>query len=114
MVTWIETLPLSDRVDSLLRDPELFEDWLDSWGPGAVVGYSRSDATCPLAHFLREFTGDEICVTYQGVYGDKLVTYLPRWAKRFVAEMDNSAPDMPPLPVTAAEARRFLEIALGG
>lgn len=115
MTTRNDTLPVPERVENLLRDEELFRGWLEAREPGAVVGYARSDTSCPLTRFLREFTGDnEICVTYRGVDAHRRVTELPRWAWRFIDEIELAEPDMPPLPVTAAEARRALEIALGG
>lgn len=109
---WDDTLPVSTRVESLLRDAELFESWLEDWGPGMIVGYARSDASCPLARFLSELVGAEVEVGVQGAYTEGGRVSLPGWAERFVAAVDGTAPQMPPSPVTADEARRYLGVAL--
>lgn len=109
-------LPIADRVDRLLRGPESFRDWLDLYAPDAVVGYARSDrpdAASPLARFLYESTGEELCVGGINVsYDEAHLTDLPIWARCFEKVMYDTAPDTEPGPVTAAEARRYLEAAL--
>lgn len=113
MVTfvWDDALPVSARIENLL-DAELFRGWLDDWAPTAVVGYARSDARCPLACFLTELVGAEVEVGAQRAYVDAGHISLPRWAERFVALVDGTAPQMPPAPITAEEARQYLEVAL--
>lgn len=119
MITWSATLSVSDRVNSLLRNPELFEGWLEGRESTAVVGYARSGESCPLARFIWESTGEKLFVADRGVYydydakvADVVVADLPRWAQRFVALLYDAAPDTPTSPVTADEARRVLGVAL--
>lgn len=98
--------PLYERVENLLRDPQPFRDWLDTREPDANVGLSRSDGCNPLTEFLREHADAVVSVGNTYIYHG--VTYLPRWAQRFMAEIHNT----PSLQITAAEARQALEAAL--
>lgn len=95
-----------------------FKVWLAAQDPADPVGSTCDAADCPLALYLKstgvlvpEVQSDSISyeehtvphVSFFKQYRDEA---LPRWAQRFVAQLDKLAEDS--IPVTAADALAVL------
>lgn len=78
-------------------DRNKFMAWLKTKMPNEIVGVVRDSCGCPLAQFYRQTSGGcEIAIfdSGDGYIADRGYSRhaLPRWAKRFVFNVDDELP----------------------
>lgn len=89
---------------------EDFRAWLAFHEPTEEVGTCKNSFECPLA----QWSGNTIHVdSYTEPNGENRLGVMPRWAYRFVGELDDWAGKAytgdGPVPVTAAKALEILD-----
>jgi hypothetical protein len=89
-------------------DKSKFSQWLESLEPDQVIGRSCDPTDCPLTTYLN-FRTDHFWIvnpTYFSRYDNSQMTDMPRWATKFVDNIDNTHTRS--VDITVAEALQTL------